>query len=246
MKKLSILFLTNRSSGFNVLRDNILKCKLSGPEEIELLICDQGSGQDYAEKLKKINAVYHRMNHYNEGIARSLNQLILRSTAEHLFFMSDDIELPEGWDTTLLAYMQSIPQLGILGFEMQDLKLPEQIIHGFPLCHNSYPRQHGFTQDDCQVYGNIMFTRDLVRSIGGFCEEYHPYGLEDADYCFRAIQAGYLCGYVPGLVAKHLGETRDVNKVAIQSNIGLHRWRAQNYHRIGLHEPLPMAREWLI
>ncbi len=89
-------------------------------------------------------------------------------------------------------------------------------------------------------------TRRLINTIGGFCEAYHPYGLEDSDYCFRAALSGFKNYYIPGLKSEHIGELGgQAKEQSFFSNLGLHRWRAHNFYKIGLYEPLPMPKEEL-
>lgn len=244
--KLSLLFLTyNRP----VLAKEILLKNLEtiglDKSEYELLICDQGSeDRTFVAWLESLTASYVRLNKYNEGISRSLNQLILRAKAPNMMYMADDVAMPENWGRELLKYIDHIPKTGIVGFEMGELKLPYSEMNGLPLCHN--PNRDDIYHDKVQVYGNIVFTKQLIDTIGGFCEEYHPYGLEDADFCFRAILNNFLVYYIPGLRAVHLGLNSDAKVKSYFSNVGHHRWRVCNYTRIGTFERLPILKECLV
>lgn len=246
--RLSLLFLTyNRP----VLAKEILVKNLEtiglDPSEYELLICDQGT-EDYTFTtwLNSLKPAHLRLNKYNEGISRSLNQLILRAKAPNMMYMADDVMMPEGWGKEILRYVEYLPQTGIAGFEMGELKLP---LFRWPdsaldVCMNT--NRDDIYNDKVQVYGNIVFTKQLIDVIGGFCEEYHPYGLEDADFCFRAILSNFLVYYIPGLKAVHLGMNSDAKIRSHYSNVGHHRWRVANYSRIGTFERLPMLKECLI
>lgn len=193
-----------------------------------------------------------RLNAYNEGIARALNQLIIRAKGEHVFFMPNDIIFDSNWLKILLQYADDVPYSGIVGFEGQDLILPELEIKShsgriYKIRCNTDPSD----LDKSQVLGASLFTRSLLKSIGGFDEKFHPYGFEDQDYNFRSKISGHLNYYVPGLKSKHLGLEREQNpaiykeakEFSFWSNIGYLRWKANNYYFAGIYEPFPTLRE---
>lgn len=244
--RLSLLFLTHNRP--ILAKETLLKnLELIGLDksEYELLICDQGT-EDYTFTtwLSQLKPSYIRLNKYNEGISRSLNQLILRAKAPNMMYMADDVAMPPDWGKEMLRHTEGLIHTGIAGFEMGELKLPRENRFGFTICRN--PNSDDMYEDKVQVYGNIVFTRNLIDTIGGFCEEYHPYGLEDADFCFRAILNDFLVYYIPGLRAAHLGLNSDAKVKSHFSNVGNHRWRVANYRRIGTYERLPMLKECLI
>ncbi len=247
--KLSIMFLTyNRPMmAQQTLIENLCNIGLD-TDDYELLICDQGSDDTrFVESLKAKHASYVRLNKYNEGIARSLNQLIIRAKGKHLFFLPNDFLLPPFWALKLIAHAERIEHSGIVGFEGQDLKLPEREVNGLNIC--MHDPDASLIENSFQVFGPILITRELVGRIGGFCEDFHPYGLEDSDLCLRCIKAGLLCYYIPGLVSKHIGDdgaNKDNTTKSFFSNAGLFRWRARNMDRIGLYEPLPIGRDEFI
>lgn len=232
----------------------------------ELLICDQGPGiterdreaamgdhLQYVEYLKSLNADHLRLNHYNEGVARSLNQLMLRCNTDYIIFMPPDIELDENWLEPLVSHAADIPHSGIVGFEGQDLVLPERSLVGTSGKKYVVRSEENLVFDGCQVFGATLVTRELINKIGFYCEDYHPYAFEDSDYCFRAHMAGMLLYYIPNLKAKHVGLDHDHKTLYKESkirsyfsNAGIHRWRMQNYWRIGIYVPPPMLREELI
>ena len=56
-------------------------------DQYELLICDQGTvDADFIDYLKDLDTGYLRLNKFNEGLPRSLNQLILRAKGKHIFW----------------------------------------------------------------------------------------------------------------------------------------------------------------
>lgn len=232
----------------------------TGTKDYELLFCDQGANgeprtPDFEKLLNYIESIkpaYLRLNNYNEGIARSLNQLIIRAKGEYIYILGNDILMPDKWLSTAIEYAEDIPKSGIIGYEGQDLILPEKIID----CLSGQKRTIRYEQNDfldgSQVYGPILITRQLLDEIGGFCEAFHPYGPEDADICFRAKLAGFMVYYIPGMKIDHIGlqygnsgTYKSIKEFSFFSNVGLHRWRIFNYSKIGYYEPFPGLREAL-
>lgn len=249
MPKVSILILTlyRQELALPTITKNLER---AGTEDFEILICDQGTeDEEFINSLKQIRGVsYFRENKNNEGIARALNQLILRRKGEHVFFMPDDILLPENWLVELLKYAEAIPESGIIGFEGQNLILPEHEINGLKI---HMKQCKGNPEEGVQVFGATFITKKLLEIIGAFCEGYHPYGLEDSDYCFRCHLAGLLCYYIPGLKSEHLGTgnnsgMKDIKEFCYWSNLGFHRIRCINYYRSGLFEPWPMIKDSIL
>lgn len=255
MMKASILCLTwNRCQlSKEVILKNLSRAGLFD-SSYELLICDQGTKDpDFIQFLKSLSPAYLRLNKTNEGVARSLNQLIIRAKGKYFFFMPNDIELPDGWLATLIKYADVIPNSGIIGFQGQDLVLPSEFID----CTDGIRREIRCQPDPrilegCQVFGATLFTRKLIETIGGFDQAYHPFGLEDSDFCFRSRLAGFLCYYIPGVVAVHKGD-RSVqdpeylsNKTySFMSNLGYHRQKTFLYYKHGIFEKLPELRDEL-
>jgi GT2 family glycosyltransferase len=234
--------------------------------DYELLICDQGMGITDDERaqnkdehlafqnyLKSLRPDYLRLNNYNEGVARSLNQLMLRCKTDYIVFMPPDILLPPGWLKEIVNYASDIPTSGIVGFAGQDLILPPCEVAGISGKKYKIACQQEMVLDGCQVFGASLVTRELINTIGYYCEEYHPYGLEDSDYCFRAKMAQFLVYYLPHLTSEHIGLDHD-EKTAYKeakvrsyfSNAGHHRWRLHNYWRVGLYVPPPILKNQLI
>lgn len=224
--------------------------------DYELMVCDNGHRNDDAYEhdspvkfIESLKPNYFRKNTYNEGIARALNQMIIRSKADLVFFMPSDIILPNNWLKIMVEYATDIPQSGIIGFEGQDLKLPLQNFETKQGTNKMVNCQTKIVLDGCQIFGATMITRNLINTIGYFCEDYLLFGFEDSDYCFRSQIAGFRNYYIPGLKSEHIANDSDSGSLyrqekdfALWGNAGMHRWRMHNYGRIGLYVPPPMLR----
>lgn len=227
----------------------------TGTDDFELMVCDQGSqDSSFIEYLKNLNTTYLRLNKCNEGISRSLNQLIIRAKNDHhVFFMPNDILLPDNWLKNIAEYANEVPYAGIVGFEGQDLILPELTIIGksgkeITIRCETKPEVY----QESQVLGAVLLTRDLLNCIGGWDEYFHPYGFEDQDINFRSKIAGFLNFYIPGQRSKHLGvdidsdNYKEAKTFSFWSNIGNLRWKSAHYHQIGVYFPFPQMRDPLV
>jgi GT2 family glycosyltransferase len=162
--------------------------------EYEFLSADNGSNDsrviEYVESLKP---AYHRVNGFNEGVAGAHNQLLLRSKGDWICILDPDFQLPNGWLAALLDYGQAIPETGVASIYWGLELFPLQQVNGRSV------------HVGMKVYGVKFFSRKLIEQIGGFCEDYHPYAFEDADFNFRARNTGHINYYIPNMIASHCG-----------------------------------------
>lgn len=248
--KLSICFLTFERSARALVT---LKHNLQGldPDTYDLFICDQGSHDpEFQEKLRSFNPKYLRINRYNEGISRAFNQLIMRTDPKtEVVLMGNDILLQEGWDKHLRKHLTVFPNAGIIGFDGMEPKLDKVFENGLYICKGM-----GNTIEQIeatQIFGNICLTRRFLNICGAFDERYHPYGLEDQDINFRARLAGLDCFYMLGVFAQHAGAERAsgdykaFKSYSFDANVGYHRYKVENYYRLGVYVPWPALRESL-
>lgn len=227
--------------------------KTAGSDDYELMICDQGTeDKDYIESMdKNFSPVYFRKNKYNEGVARALNQMMIRRKHKHVFFLPNDFRLPTDWLKTALEFIEDVPDPGVVGFEWQETILPEISI----LCKSGLERriccEQRFMFDGAAVMGPTFFTERLIDEIGYLDEDLGGnYGFEDQLICHRAKIAGLNSFYIPGLVAKNLCPDEDLKtnaykqskELMLNYSVGYYRWRAQNLHKTGIYVPAPIKR----
>lgn len=214
---------------------------IASQRNIEVLVCDQGSNpvEPIREFLGSLPYVsYVRYNPSNEGVARSLNQLLLRSTGDAIAIMGNDILLPNDWWRDAERAFFNVPKCGIVGWACAMAPtLPAQDYDGL--------RAHPVKKDEA-VFGDWCFTRELLNDVGAICEHYHPYGLEDSDYNFRVNLAGYNSAYIADKVAGHVcndvgqkTKYREMKNFSLETNSFNHQVRARSYARFGYYVPFP-------
>lgn len=248
--KISIMFLTYKRQEMakRVLEQNLNN---TGFDDYELLICDQGTmDESWYEYLMTLKTSYIRLNELNEGVARGLNQLMIRAKGEHVVFMPNDILLPQDWLKSIVEHIEEIPNTGIVGFEGQDYALPDFEITGVSGKKMIIGRDAQMRWDYMCVYGVVCITRTYIDNVGYFDEMYHPYGFEDADLCYRCFYSGLFCYYIKGMRAEHIGidhtgieDYRHAKDNFLYSNAAYHKWKSKNYLLTGIYCPPPRLRQ---
>lgn len=237
---ISILMLSwNRLSTLkSTLRHNLAECA----HLYELLICDQGSDKEVIDELVSSNPDHLRLNKTNEGIAKSFNQLYLRSKGEFIALMSNDILWPDMWGYQTVNCLKCVPNSGLASINWGHHGTP-------PLSIKFGIEAHWLTKDLNRCFGPTIFRREVVNQIGLFHEGFGNYGIEDSDFNERVTRAGFNSFYIPGLYAHHLGvgehDTgvyREEKSRVLLENSKIFDERVSRFDIDGIREPLPEMR----
>lgn len=194
-----------------------------------ITIVDNGSTDGTVEFLRTLRDVRVIFNHDNVGFARANNQAIAATPETHdIVLLNNDTEIPpeQGeWLHRLQVTAYSAPDIGIVGCRLRRQSgmlqhagayMPlatfwGQQIGSEELDINQYP----YTRDaESVVFACVYIRRDVIRAIGGLCEDYFAY-FEDTDYCNRAREAGFrtvCCGEVT--IIHHENVSTRENKVS--------------------------------
>lgn len=239
-KKISILMLTidRYEITKKTLENNLANIDMN----YELLVCDNGSkDKRIIEFIKNIPCLsYHRINQSNEGVASSFNQLKIRATGSHICLMGNDILMPKHWASEMVKYADGVKYSGLIGMDWG---------HPIPVLDTREGiHAHYVTSKVDKVFGTTLFRRDVMMSVGGFCEDFNPYGLEDSDLNNRVTLSGFKSLYVPNMKSEHLGndvgqktEYRKMKNISLKKNALIYEKRAENYSSAGCYEPFPEA-----
>ena len=181
-----------------------------------LIIIDDGSDQVTAEYLETFAhgmpwVELHRSDH-PRGYTKAANQGLAVSTGELVILLNSDTIVTDSWAEKLADAVFSTKGAGIVG-PMSNAaghqSIPEHRGIQNQTAINDLPR--GLTADDmnryCEewttldvlprvplIYGFCFgVTRDVIDRIGLFNETEFPRGFgEENDYCFRAVDAGFM------------------------------------------------------
>ncbi|HTO08015.1 MAG TPA: glycosyltransferase [Myxococcota bacterium] len=161
--------------------------------ELELVVIDDGSSDDSAERLRALAARDPRVRlscRHNLGLVATRNELLARARAPLVAWMdSDDLSVPERLALQLTRF-EAEPTLVCLGGSVLELD-PD----GEPLQRICYPAEHeaiaeAMTRAGAMRFPTTMMRRQAALDAGGFREPF-PIG-EDFDLCWRLLERGRL------------------------------------------------------
>ncbi len=193
----------------------------------EVLVVDNGSKDGTVEMIKAdFPDIILIENTSNNGVARARNQSIHYSTGRYILLLDADTEFVEGEFKAILVYMDSSPNIGLIGVRQITFdNQPYPAARTFPRVKHILLRRlaflpsvrasqtfknHHLLLSNLQtpmevdyVIGAFQLVRaELLNSVG-FLDEKMFYGFEDADYCARVKKAGYQVIYYPFFTIKH-------------------------------------------
>lgn len=214
MAKLSIIIVS-----WNV-RELLRKCLTSIFYQtnipFEVIVVDNASRDGSAAMVAK-NFPRARLirNMKNVGFGKANNQGVKLAQGEYVIFLNDDTEIKDGALDKMVAYLETHPEVGIVGARLlnSDGSLQRGTARRFPgfkvlatmllgwhsfLLKKAWLRHYylldeKFTADTevDQVMGASLMTRkNLLDKLGGFDEEFWIW-FEEVDLCQRYREAGY-------------------------------------------------------
>lgn len=117
------------------------------------------------------------------GIGNAMNAGLRMSDGyDAVMFLAHDIEEPKDWLRLRVEAMEADNDVGIVSIPVDGKRNEPYYGH---------------------VIGNWLIRRELIDKIGGFNEDFFPYGPVDLDYCERAKIAGFKTMYVANVEALH-------------------------------------------
>lgn len=196
----------------------------------EVIVVDNGSRDGVGRMLEqKFPQVHLIQNQTNLGYTIPMNQALRKARGRYLLQLNPDtVILPQSFDR-LVAFMESHPEVGICGPKVLNRDgtiqrscrrgepTPWAVVTYFLGLSDLFPKSKLFGQyqmnyiDDDQVQsvagvsGSCMLMRrELIEQIGYLDENFFAYQ-EDADFCYRAREAGWLVIYYPDSQIIHYG-----------------------------------------
>ncbi len=169
------------------------------PEALEIILVDNGGGQEAGRPAAPANARLIRCTTPGSYAAR--NAGIAAARGRFLAFTDADCRPQPHWLATLVTAAREEPHVIHAG----PIKIRPQT--GSPNVYEIYEMVRGIPQDRyvARGYGvtaNLMVDRSIIEKCGAFDATRFSGG--DAEFCRRAGKAGYPIRYVPGAVVEHL------------------------------------------
>lgn len=232
----------------NVLKPCLESLASSEPElDHEVIIVDNASTDGTVAYLRSHHpAIRVIQNHSNVGFTKATNQAIRESQGDHILWLNTDTLIRPGSLTTLCTFLDSHPQVGIVGPKVLNLdgSFQPQCKRGMPtpsasffymtglhkllptnpragqylLAHLSPDEAH---QVDAVSGCCLMARREVVEQIGLLDEDIFAFG-EDIDWCVRAKKSGWEVWYYPGSVIVHLKGQGGVHSAPLNKVRGMH------------------------
>ena len=215
-----------------------------GGTDYEVIVVDDGSTDDTAERVRRISAgypaplVYLHQDNRKQGAARNLG--VGRARGDWLVFLGDDtVPAPDFLEEHLRARGESAGAAA-----------ERVVVIGYTPWAREYPRtrfmeyvgeegwQFGFSliEDPGDVPFNFFYTSNLsvsrafFRESGGFDEDFGEYGWEDIELGWRLRRMGMRLVYHPRAVAYHHHPTSVRAFVRRQRRVGASAWNFYGKH----------------
>jgi GT2 family glycosyltransferase len=214
----------------------------------EVWVVDNGSRDGTLEMLKTRYPQVRLISlDSNEGYTRPMNKGLQSSNGRYLMQLNPDTVAQPGMLDNLLEFMEAHPRVGICTPKVSNrdgtlqrqcrrsAARPWDVITYFSGLSSLFPHSRllgrylmtymdpDMTHEAEAVSGSCMLIRkQVVDQIGYLDERYFAYQ-EDADFCFRARQAGWKIVYVPTASIVHFGGEGGSRDEPYQAIIAWHR-----------------------
>jgi len=216
----------------------------------QVLVVDNGSQDDSVVKLRtafpKLEILETGQNLGYSGGNNAGIRFLLDCGAEYIWLLNDDIAISPGTLSHLLRAALEHPDAGFLGPKIVCLEDPKRLLSAGGLLTLDYqPVHRGMGELDQKQYNQhetvdflsgcaLLVHKNTIQRIGLLDEDYFTYH-EDIDWCFRGLEAGFHCLYVPDAVVCHPDtRQRDAESPRVTYYIARNSLLFARKHRLGL------------
>ncbi len=146
----------------------------------------------------------------NVGIKRAIEQ-----SADYILLLNNDTVVEKDFLSKLVQEAQKDEKIGMVGPKIYYYSDPKRLwyaggkiiwwkgVIAHSGVHEIDEGQYNSTEDTAYITGCcILVKRSVIEKIGMLDEAYYIYG-EDADWCVRAVRAGFKLVYLPSAVIWH-------------------------------------------
>jgi GT2 family glycosyltransferase len=186
---------------------------------VEVIVVDNASTDGSQEMVQKqFPNVLLVQNQENLGFARANNLAIEQSRGRYIMLLNSDTLLQPGSLHVMVSFMDSHPEVGIVGAELLNIdgslqpswsRFPTILSEVLGVNFRSRKRyvSHNSTlayQVDWVGGACLLIRHTAMNQVGLLDERYFMYS-EELDWCYRAKQLGWLICYLPGAKVVHIG-----------------------------------------
>ena len=160
--------------------------------DFELLICDDGSTAEARQYLEEQARSDRRIRLLwgcqRTDLAAKLNFCLREARGAYIARMDDDDRsLPERFEKQL-AFLRQNPDAAFVGSWAELIREGERIgVRRLP----ERPAVEDFYMTQPFLHPALVFRREALEAVGGYCEEKRCFGCEDYDLLLRLHEAGY-------------------------------------------------------
>lgn len=160
--------------------------------EFEFVICDDGSTDDTRDQLERYAAKDSRLRvihaSENKGLAPALNQCLRLARGQYIARMdADDLSDPQRLEQQI-AYLEQHPEVAFVGCCTRLQRLGAIVgVRAFP----EFPTIRDFYIAQPFLHPTLMFRREALAAVGGYCEDRHCVLCEDYDLLLRLYTKGF-------------------------------------------------------
>jgi len=220
----------------------------------EVLVSDNGSTDGSVEFIREnYPEVRVLENHANLGFGKGNNVGIRAASAEYVLILNPDTIIHDRALDRLVQFADRHPEAGAFGCKVLNPDGTYQVsARLFPtvwrywvsalglkklanlsslFLFEEYPHWYGDTERpiDWQSGCCVMFRGDLLKSLGGFDEQFF-YHFEEVDLCRRVWAAGFPILFTPGAMITHLGG-QSVGRFPVRFEIEKHRNKYRYFYK---------------
>jgi len=240
---------------WKVLKDcleSIYRCTHS--IRLEVIVSDNGSTDDSIDQVRRNFPLVRVIeNNRNLGFAKGNNVGIQAARGQYILILNPDTIIHENSLDRWISFAEQHPKAGGFGLRVLNPDGSYQVsarpfmsirgewiaaLYARPLGlvsdafrSDTYVGWHGDSEReiDWQSGCCVMFRADILKSIGGFDEQFF-YQCEEVDLCLRVRQAGYQILFTPSATITHLGG-QSVRKFPIRFEIEKLRNRYRYFYK---------------
>lgn len=184
------------------------------PERVEVIVVDDNSTDETADKLKDMAQITYYRNDSNLGFSKSVNTGIEAANGENILLLNNDTVPSYNWLSNMLKVLYADESIGLVG-PVANYVLNHQVL--FPIEASECSSIHKFCQQfnisdyrkwrivDALSGFCLLFKKTLVTEIGLFDEDMGHGYCEDLDYSIRVRMAGYHCALAGDTYVHHWG-----------------------------------------
>lgn len=186
--------------------------------DFELLICDDGSTSDarqYLESLKDLRVKLVRQDDCLD-LASKLNLCLRQAKGQYIARMDDDDwSHPERFEREIL-YLTQNENVAFVGC---NVTLIQNGVNVGERCFPEKPAVKDFYFTQPFIHPSLMFRKDMLETVGGYCESKRCFLCEDYDLLLRLYEHGFLGANIQEILLDY-----SIPATARGNRTMVHRW----------------------